>query len=158
MRSCGDKTASIKLHPALIFMAIMIGGVVAHKVWPIGIGLDNLPLLKRAGAGIILLGLGACFLAYWALWRAGTNIDPSKPTTTLVSTGIYAYSRNPVYLGLCLFLTGMALAKNSLVLLVDAMLLIILLYWAVILEEEAYLEIKFGEEYLRYKKKVRRWL
>jgi len=90
--------------------------------------------------------------------RAKTTIDPNVHSSKIVTSGIYAYSRNPIYLGWFVLIAGRGFMNASLLVLLVAVTMLLLLYWAVIVEEEKYLESKFGEEYLSYKKRVRRWL
>lgn len=85
-----------------------------------------------------------------------SNDNPSEHSSKVVTSGIYAYSRNPIYLGWFLFIAGIGF-RNASLLVLAALIMILLLYWAVVLREEEYLEHKFGEEYLSYKKSVRRW-
>ena len=150
--------APIKIHPALLFIGLMMLAEIIQKIWPIGIGIDELWYIRSAGIGVIAIGILIACLAYWTFSRAGTNVDPSRPSTKIVSTGIYSFSRNPIYLGFCLVLGGGSLVKNSLPMLISSILLFVIISWAVILPEEAYLGKKFGDVYLRYKNKVRRWI
>jgi protein-S-isoprenylcysteine O-methyltransferase Ste14 len=79
-------------------------------------------------------------------------------SSRIVTSGIYASSRNPIYLGWFVLIVGRGLIYASVLVLLSAVTMLLLLYWAVILEEEKYLERKFGEEYMSYKRSVRRWL
>ena len=97
-------------------------------------------------------------LAYRSMAMAKTTINPSEHSSKVVTSGIYAYSRNPIYLGWFILIAGIGFRNANPFVLAMALTMILLLYWAVILEEEKYLENRFGEEYLRYKKSVRRWL
>ncbi len=89
---------------------------------------------------------------------AGTNISPRKPATTLVDSGPYRFSRNPLYVAMTLLFIGLTLLINSwwgVVLLVPV---ILLLHFGVVCREERYPERKFGEEYNRYRSRVRRYV
>jgi protein-S-isoprenylcysteine O-methyltransferase Ste14 len=97
-------------------------------------------------------------MSYGSMAAARTTIDPSEHSSKVVTSGLYAYSRNPIYLGWFLLIAGIGFRNASGLVLAIAVTMVLLLYWAVIVEEEAYLEKKFGEEYIRYKKRVRRWL
>ena len=88
----------------------------------------------------------------------GTNVDPYHPTTAIVEGGPYAYTRNPLYVGMALIYAGVSARANALP---AALLLPVVLHLvdrSVIKREERYLEGKFGDEYLRYKGRVRRWI
>ena len=77
--------------------------------------------------------------------RAGIDIQTRKPTTTLVTTGLYRFSRNPIYLGMTLAYLGVTLLADSLVALVVLPLVLIFVRFGVIEREERYLEGKFGQ-------------
>jgi protein-S-isoprenylcysteine O-methyltransferase Ste14 len=92
------------------------------------------------------------------LVAAGTNIPPNLPTTALVVDGIYARTRNPLYLGTTLVYLGLSIAAGSLWAILLALPLLWVIYVGVIAREERYLERKFGDSYRTYKQRVRRWV
>jgi protein-S-isoprenylcysteine O-methyltransferase Ste14 len=92
------------------------------------------------------------------LAKAKTAFDVRKPTTEIVTGGVFRMSRNPTYLSMMLGFLGIASLIDSLWLLLLAPLLIVILEKGVIEPEERYLEQAFGEKYLRYKARVRRWI
>jgi protein-S-isoprenylcysteine O-methyltransferase Ste14 len=85
-------------------------------------------------------------------------VPTNLPTTTIVDTGPYRFTRNPIYLGMVLGLIGLAIALNSLWLLLTLVPFAVVIRYGVIAREEAYLERKFGDVYRRYRARVRRWL
>lgn len=98
------------------------------------------------------------FLGRRALTRAGTPVRPNQPTTAIVTDGPYRYTRNPLYLALTGVYTGISLIVNALWPLVLLVAVLFVIQWGVVAREERYLEGKFGESYLAYKRRVRRWL
>ena len=90
--------------------------------------------------------------------RAGTNVPPNKPTVTIVTGGPFRFTRNPLYLGGTLVYLGFAMVLGSVWLLWLFVPMVLVLRWGIIHREERYLEAKFGEVYLAYKARVRRWL
>ncbi|NQV80212.1 MAG: isoprenylcysteine carboxylmethyltransferase family protein, partial [Alphaproteobacteria bacterium] len=90
--------------------------------------------------------------------RAGTAVQPYKPSTTVVTDGVYRFSRNPIYLGLTAFYLGLAFAVNSGWAILLLPLVLVVMHYGVIAREERYLEGKFGAAYRDYKNRVRRWL
>ncbi len=150
------KGASVKFPPPLIFLFLMLAAFGAHYIWPIDI--DGSLGLEYAGVAVAILGLGVVILASRSFKRVETNIEPWKPTTTIISTGIFAYSRNPIYVAFCLVTIGVGIFLNSIWVLFSVIPSAILVYYIAIKKEETYLEEKFGEEYLLYKSNVRRWL
>ena len=110
--------------------------------------------------GIIIFAAGFA-LAIWAIVtfrRAGTRVETTKSTMTIVTDGPYRFTRNPIYLGMSLGQTDLAVAFDNLWILVMLIPFYLVLRYGVVAREEAYLERKFGEVYLDYKSRVRRWL
>ena len=83
---------------------------------------------------------------------------PGKPTTTIVTTGVFRYSRNPLYMGLALVLSGLGLATNILWLIILTAPMAFMIQSVLIVPEEEYLFEKFGRTYKDYMSRVRRWL
>jgi protein-S-isoprenylcysteine O-methyltransferase Ste14 len=139
---------------------IYLGGVAA------GFGLEALlespsvpgALMWPVGAALIVAGGALASSFVRAFGRAGTPVSPYSTSTKLVTTGVYRVSRNPGYLGMALVYAGIALATGSLWALVPLVPVLLLIDRGVIVREESFLERRFGEEYLRYKRRTRRWL
>jgi protein-S-isoprenylcysteine O-methyltransferase Ste14 len=110
------------------------------------------------GVVLIVFSIPIVVSAFRALSRARTAFDARRPTSAIVSDGAFKYSRNPTYLLLTLLHMGLALVLGWPWVLVMVLPAVALTQWGVILREERYLEAKFGEEYCRYKDRVRRWL
>jgi protein-S-isoprenylcysteine O-methyltransferase Ste14 len=116
------------------------------------------PAFILGGVVLIVVGAALVVLARRELAQRGQPTDPGLPTSRLVTTGVFAISRNPLYLGGVGILIGIALAANlpwALVLLLPAL---VACYYVLIAPEERYLTTKFGEEYRMYAASVRRWL
>jgi protein-S-isoprenylcysteine O-methyltransferase Ste14 len=149
-------TAGIVAPPPLIYLAALAIGFglaaalgftsVAGAVrWPVGI------VLLLAGVGL----LGSVIALFT---RARTSIDPYHPTTAIVTTGSYRFTRNPAYLGMTLVYCGVAVMAGALWALVPLTGAVIVIDRGVIAREERYLERKFAGTYTSYKARTRRWL
>jgi len=116
--------------------------------------------LFHLGYGFILLGLCLDLVSLMAFIKNKTTINPIKPqkATTLVVSGFYRFSRNPMYLGMFLILLGVALLLGDVSGLISLAFLLLTMNLLQIIPEEKILEELFGESYLDYKKKVRRWI
>lgn len=133
----------------------------------VGLGLNWLHPLPFMPAGIphvwtggVVVAIGVA-LAVWALVtfrKAGTRVEPYKPTTAIVAHGPFAFTRNPIYLGMGLGQIGLAIGVDSLWVLAMLVPLYLVIRHGVVAREEAYLERKFGKVYLDYKSRTRRWL
>ena len=140
---------------------VLYGGALA-----VGAGLDwliPLPLLapgagQAPGVVLILAGLALALWCVLLFRRAGTAVEPYKPSTAIVSSGPYRFSRNPIYVALTAVSVGIGLWANSAWMLGLLLPTLVIMRIAVIGPEERYLEAKFGAEYLDYKARVRRWL
>ena len=111
-------------------------------------------------AGPVVVGLAVLIfaLSFRTVRRAGFKIGGETPSTLLLKSGPYRWSRNPMYLAMIVFIAGRAIWLNNAWLLVLGGTFVTLLRYTVINKEEAYLERKFTEEYRQYKASVRRWL
>jgi protein-S-isoprenylcysteine O-methyltransferase Ste14 len=122
----------------------------------------ELPALWRMGAALTLAaaGLGFDLAGLFYFVRARTTINPLKPasTSSLVSSGVYRFTRNPMYLGMLLVLLAWAAFLSSVAALLVAPLFVLYINRFQIIPEERILASKFGAEFAAYKKKVRRWL
>ena len=150
------KGAAVKFPPPAIFVSCILLGAGLQYLRPVGLGIPE--SIEIFGYLLVLFGITIVILVAATFRRAGTAIEPWKPTTSIVTTGFYAWSRNPIYAGFCLINIGIGIASNSLWTFVSFIPAAFFLYYVVIAKEEAYLEEKFGEEYLVYKKNVRRWV
>jgi len=116
------------------------------------------PAIIPAGAALIVVGVALIVLARREFAQRGQPTDPGRPTTQVVTTGVFSVSRNPIYLGAACFLAGVALAVNlpwALVLLLPSL---VDCHYVLIAPEERYLVAKFGEEYRVYAATVHRWI
>lgn len=137
----------------LLTVALMIA---CHRFLPIMEIPGRMPGLL--GMGLVLLGLVMILWPATQFGRLGTGVVPFSNATSLVTTGFYRFTRNPMYLGMLLMLLGGALKSGAL----GAFLPVPLFPWVIhrryILREEVFLEDIFGEEYRAYRQRVRRWL
>jgi protein-S-isoprenylcysteine O-methyltransferase Ste14 len=122
-----------------------------------------MPLLPRGvsplfGGLVILLAIGLFVSAVRTFRVAGTPVPGNQPTTTIVRTGPYRFSRNPIYLAFSLLQLGIAFSVNSLWLVITLLAAVALMSLVVIPKEEWYLERRFPSEYPPYKASVRRWI
>lgn len=150
------KGAAVKFPPPAIFASLILAGTGIQSVFPVALGIPE--SLQIIGYVLVIAGVAIAIVVSGAFRRVGTAIEPWKPTTAIVTTGIYAWSRNPIYAGFCLINMGIGVATNSLWIYVSFIPAAFLVYVVAIAKEEAYLEEKFGEEYLAYKNRVRRWI
>jgi protein-S-isoprenylcysteine O-methyltransferase Ste14 len=144
------------IRPPLVYLGSIGLGVLVHLFWPVRL----LPASISMPIGVLLvLVAGALFISsVRTLRKAGTPVPGNRPTTIIVRTGPYGFSRNPIYLAFTLFQLGLAAWVNSLGLLLALLPALALMMLVVVPREERYLEGRFPSEYLPYKRAVRRWL
>ena len=116
------------------------------------------PVGIAAGGVLVIIGLSLLSVARRELARFQQPTDPGQPTTGLVTTGVYGFSRNPLYLAAVMLFAGLSVALNNTWALGATGVGTILCHVVLILPEERYLEEKFGEEFTRYRNSVNRWL
>ena len=157
-----NKTISISDSPQVIAPPpfIYLGGIMVGFILQLVKPLSFLPkdLALPLGAALMVISIIFVTALFRVLKRAKTNVDVRKPTTSIVSAGPYRFTRNPIYLSMTLFTIGIAIWVNTIWILITLVPVLLVMQFGVISREESYLARKFGEEYLRYKSKVRRWL
>ena len=146
----------IRIPPPVIYAGALALGFVHNRVWPMA------PLSGSSkyviGCVLILVSASIMLPVLKRFRRAGTSFDVQKPASALITEGPYRFSRNPSYLSLTLLYLGIGiLLNNGWVLIFVAPVLLVMGLW-VVRREERHLEAEFGEEFLRYKAAVRRWL
>ncbi len=150
------KGAAVKFPPPLLFLTVMGLAYAVNDLRPLGLGGSS--ALSYIAALFISLGAVVIALAFFYFRQAQTHIEPWKPTTAIISSGIFSYSRNPIYLAFCFIQIGAGIFLNNAWMLISVLLSAFLVYHIAIKKEEAYLDAKFGEGYIGYKNRVRRWL
>jgi protein-S-isoprenylcysteine O-methyltransferase Ste14 len=150
--------ANVRFPPPLIYLCGLALGIMAERFLHLpSLGLQ--PKIRDLLSGIlVLVGFLVMFAGAGLFLRRGTAIIPFKPATHLVTSGIYGWTRNPMYLGMALTYAGLAVLLNSLASMVLLPLVIVVIQTQVIGREEAYLERAFGNQYLAYKNRVRPWI
>ena len=146
----------VKAPPPIIFLGFGLFGVSIHYLKPLTIIGPN--WLVYLGVLILIgsfLGFGYMVNFYK---KNKTEIEPTKTTSKIIISGLYRYSRNPVYLILCTGPIGIGFIFMTYWAMFAFIPALIVIYYTAIKKEEQYLEKKFGQVYLDYKKEVRRWL
>jgi len=150
-------TAQAIIRPPLAWALAVIAGLGLDWLVP----LRFLPAGLPAGwLGVIVFVLALALFA-WAIvtiTRAGSNVPGNRPTTVIVDSGPYRFTRNPIYLGMFLGLIGLAIAFDNPWLLMMLAVFAPIIRYGVVAREETYLERKFGDVYRGYRARVRRWL
>lgn len=153
-------TPGVVAPPPLILAVALAIGAVLDRVYPVPIfGAGAADLARYIASGVLIVGglaLMATFLR--AFRRHGTNVPTYRPATTLVTDGPYRYTRNPGYVSMFLIFAGIVLAADSLWLALLLIAFAIAIHYGVVAREERYLEARFGDDYRRYRQRVRRWI
>lgn len=148
----------VKFPPPLIFLLFLLAGWGIEQVGPdFTLGLTE---GLRRGLAIVLIvaGLGFDGLAAGQMRRHQTAVEPWKGASNLLTDGLFAYTRNPIYLGFALTYLGFAVAMDSPVAVGLVVPCLIVIDRFVIPREEAHLAAVFGAAYEAYRQKVRRWI
>jgi protein-S-isoprenylcysteine O-methyltransferase Ste14 len=145
-----------RLLPPVYFLLAVIGMLLLHFVFP-GFRWLGWPW-NMIGAVPIVVGLGMTVVADRQFKQHGTTVKPFQTSSVLVTDGVFCSSRNPMYLGMILSLTGVWLILGSLTPLVIVPLFAWWITVTFIRVEEQELTKQFGQSYLEYTSKVRRWL
>jgi protein-S-isoprenylcysteine O-methyltransferase Ste14 len=149
-------TAGVIAPPPLIYLCALGIGLGLDRI----AGSGSLPaaVAVPAGAVSVTAGLGLIGAFVGAFRRAGTPVDPYAPSLAIVTDGPYRLSRNPAYLGMALVYAGIAVGSNALLALAPLPFALALIDRGVIAREERYLQRRFGQSYVEYTRRVRRWI
>jgi len=149
--------ADVHILPPLLFLGSIALGVLLNLTIVVRLAVDS---GLRVPFGLALIALGVAPIAWAIRWMSRTKQDPDprKPTPELIAGGPFRYSRNPIYVGMTLIQAGVGVALGNLWILLLLVPTLMILRRGVIEKEEAYLERKFGDSYVRYRASVRRWL
>jgi len=143
--------------PPILYLGGLIALAVLGWFWPAPI-LASATLALYLGLVIGVLAVGFILWAIVTMRGAGTNVDPMKESTAIVTAGPFRYTRNPIYVGGTLLFLGFTIGFNSWWGLVVLVPMLAVLHVGVVLREERYLERKFGEPYRQYKSRVARYV
>lgn len=152
-----DRAAVIAPPPLLVLLCIAAGAIVDHfKPFPI---IRDFAFVPRVAISItiLLIASGLVFTAIRQFRAHHEHPNPYQPTNAIVSSGIYRFTRNPIYAGFMIVVIAAAIGFNSFWVLLSIIPLFLLLQLGVVLREETYLSTKFGAPYDDYRRRVRRW-
>lgn len=147
----------VRFPPPLVFIGFIFLGLAADRLLPLP-SLAIPPMLGWAGLALGIAGLVLIAFAIGLFRKAGENPEPWTPSATIIASGPYRFTRNPMYLGMALFQLGFGLWWPSTAVLILVPVAMILIDRFVIAKEERYLRDTFGEGYDGYCQKVRRWI
>lgn len=151
---------SLKIPPLLLSLIVLV--LMGAVQWAtIDFGWVTLALGGwLTGGALIVLGLGVMVTGAWQFRRQGTTLDPRDPSRThhVVDDGIYRFTRNPMYLGMAIALAGVAVGVSNLLCLLCVPAFCAYIHRWQIKPEEHWLTRRFGDDYLAYMAKVRRWI
>jgi protein-S-isoprenylcysteine O-methyltransferase Ste14 len=146
----------VRVPPPLFYALALLVGFFLNRKWPLPAGDGALIILFASAICVAAVALSASSVRMFR--RSRTSIVPVRPATALVVSGPYRFTRNPMYVGLAMLTFGLALFMNTwwpILLLVPVVLVV---QKFVILREEAYLTRRFGDDYVAYMRRVRRWV
>lgn len=143
----------------VIFGIPFLAALALHLLLPLTLPRGGLtPAIRVGGLILMITGITVVILARQTFAQHKQPTDPGRPTRTLMTTGVFAISRNPLYLGGVCVLVGLALALNLLWVVVLLLPAIIACHYVLIAPEERYLAATFGADYRTYARSVHRWI
>lgn len=146
-----------KIPPPFVGLALAL--VMWFLLTPFGLS-EVSTLRKGLAIALGIAGLGLDAMGLLAFYRAKTTVNPLRPgrASSLVTTGVYRITRNPMYLGLALLLCGLAALIGSGPAFLGPLLFMAYITRFQIIPEERVMVAKFGDDYTSYCRQVRRWL
>ena len=152
-----EDAARVIIRPPLAWGLAVIAGLALDWLAPLPLLPADLPA-GGLGAMVFVLALALFAWAIFTISRAGSNVPTNRSTTTIVESGPYRFTRNPIYIAMFLGLIGLAIAFDDLWLFMTLVPFALVIRYGVVAREEAYLERKFGDVYRAYRSRVRRWV
>src|SRR5438105_7407498 len=146
----------VPIAPPLLFVLPILASLALE--WLVPTSFVHGAVRWILGALLVFAGIALIVGGFITQKRAGTDPIPFNPSTRIVAHGFYRFSRNPMYLGFALCTFGLAILVDSALMLLALPIGLVLVGRILITREARYLERKFGDEYLNYKRRVRRWL
>lgn len=146
----------IDFRPPRIALFLVVIAALLH--WATPLNYINVYSSHMFGAILGLVGFTMMIWGWWLFKKHGVAICPTSATARLVTHAIYRFTRNPMYLGLILMLVGLAIYVGTSPFYLAAVAFFVVINWVFCPYEEAKLVNVFGQEYLNYKSRVRRWL
>jgi protein-S-isoprenylcysteine O-methyltransferase Ste14 len=142
--------------PPLIWLVNAVISLLVHLF--IRVPIMTYSICVVCGIAFMISAPTLALMALRTMKAAGTNVHPSKPALAFVRGGPFRFTRNPMYLALCLLQIALGVFLNDWITLLFVVPLVLTLHYGVVLREERYLTAKFGGPYLEYKREVRRWI
>src|SRR5438132_4365506 len=152
-----DDNPGIIAFPPLIWLVSVVTSALVH-FFVIRVPIISYGACIVCGIVLVILAPTLALSAVVTMKKAGTNVNPAKPALTIVRGGPYRFTRNPMYMALCLLQVALGFFMNDWITLLFVIPLALIMHYGVVLREERYLTATFGEPYLELKRAVRRWL
>ena len=144
--------------PVVHLLLALTAAAVLHARIPIALGMPSFEWGMAGGITLMLLGFTLGISAFLQMRKNGTTVEPGHRPTALVTRGIFARTRNPIYLGMLLLVLAVALMTDGAWFIAAAVVLWVALDRLVIASEERMIGETFGQEYAAYRQRVRRWI
>ena len=148
---------SLRIRPPLLFLGTLLHGLALDRLRPLPLGWRSDVPARLAGGALLAAGAAIVVAGIRNFARAATPVPGHLPARVLVTTGIHAWSRNPIYVGMFAVYAGAGLAAASPWSAALALPVAALMRYRVVAREEAWLEERFGDDYRGYRARVRRW-
>ncbi len=149
--------ANVVVQPPVLLILLVATGYGLDFLMPLTFLPAGFPAAWVGGA-VWLAGFALAGLAIAQFRRRGIEEQAHTPTAEIVDSGVFAFSRNPIYVGTCIAIVGVAIIYDMLWIMAMLVPFYFVIRYGVVAREEAYLERKFGDAYRDYKTRVRRWI
>jgi protein-S-isoprenylcysteine O-methyltransferase Ste14 len=151
-------TAGIIAPPPLLTLLCVLAGFALERGMHLPLVHGHRTPRMALGVAIFVAACALTVVAVMQFRRHGTDPNPYRPSSVVVDSGVYRFTRNPIYVGFMLVVVAFAVGANTRWMLVMLPILFALLHFGVVRREERYLSARFGASYDDYRARVRRWL
>jgi len=148
----------VYIPPPLLYVAIFFISIFIQNKFPLSLHFFATEMASMCGGIFLIIGFSFVLPAVIKFFKTKNTLITIHPANSLQTLGIYTISRNPMYLGLLILYIGIAFLKGNLWTFMLIPIVILVITNMVIVKEEKYLGRTFGDSYIEYRKKVRRWI
>jgi protein-S-isoprenylcysteine O-methyltransferase Ste14 len=153
-----NDSPGVYIPPPLIYVAIFLAALFVQKEVPIHDALFHLQIARVVGVTLLVIALFFIATSMQKFVKSKNTLMLIRPASSLQTSGIYHVSRNPMYLGLAIVYLGLTCLLGNWWHIILFPILLMIIQGYIISREEKYLMRRFGQEYVNYRSKVRRWL
>jgi len=153
-----SKGPGVHIPPPVIYLLFFLLAIGIQKIIPLNDAILHIRRIKIIGLILLIISFAVGSAGVWRFFKSNNTVILLKRAHSLQTTGIYRFTRNPMYLGMLFAFLGLTPFWGNWWCVILVPILVLVIQHFIIRREESYLEAEFGETYLDFRKRVRRWI